>query len=259
MANSNQSNRKPGARRELKRTSSAWWQDEQPVPYTGSSADPLFDDYAPGDRSAWGPGYVGEGNYSSGDFPGDEPLYDYGYAGFKGDLGFDELGDQQYGGGRYASGPDEESNEYGGEDFRAGRGPFGRLEREFEMRHRRDFHGDRERRHQSAPRFPGAPGWREAADWADPAGFHSFRPAGPKNYRRPDESILDEIYLRLLSQRGVDSSDVSIEVHHGAATLEGTVPERRMKHAIENIVAAVRGVNEVDNRVRVHRLPDGRD
>lgn len=82
---------------------------------------------------------------------------------------------------------------------------------------------------------------------------------GPKNYRRSDESILDEIYMRLLTHRGVDSSDVSIEVHHGGATLEGTVPERRMKHTIEDIVAAVRGVMDVDNRVRVRRLSDGRD
>jgi hypothetical protein len=197
---------RPRARRELKRTSSSWWQDEQPVPYTGSSADPLFDDYNPGDRSAWAPGYVGEGRYSSGDFPGDEPLYDYGYGGFKGDAGFDELGDEQYGGGRYGRGPTRNPTNMG-------------------------------------ERTSGRVGARQ----------------GPKNYRRSDESILDEIYMRLLTHRGVDSSDVSIEVHHGGATLEGTVPERRMKHTIEDIVAAVRGVMDVDNRVRVRRLSDGRD
>ncbi len=187
MAQSNHPNRRPRPRRELKRTSPAWWQDEQPVPRTGSSADPSFDDYDPREQSAWAPGYIGEGNYSSGDFPGDEPLYDYGYGGFKGDAGFDELGDQQYGGGRYGRGPDEESNEYGGEDFRAGRGAFGRLEREFEARRRRNSPVDREHRHRSVSRFPGAPGWRDAADWADPAGFHSFspEPRGPKNYRAP--------------------------------------------------------------------------
>jgi len=260
--------RRPRVRRELKRTSPAWWQDEQPVPYTGSSADPGFNDYNPADRSPWAPGYVGEGRYSSGEFSSDEPLYDYGYGGYKGDVGLDELGDEQYGGGRYAGGPDEGSNEYGGEDFRAGRGPFGRLEREFEVRHRRESRGTSGSRQLSGSGFPGAPGWRDAADWADPAGFHSFRPhahrplgarPGPKNYQRRDESILDEIYLRLLSERDVDSSDVSVEVHHGAATLEGTVPERRMKHIMENIVAGVRGVTDVDNRVRVHRLSDGRD
>lgn len=249
-------------RRELKRTSAAWWQDEQPVPYTGSSADPLFDDYNASDRFGWSPGYVGEGNYSSGDFPGDEPLYDYGYGGSKGDVGLGESGDEQYGGGRYAAGPDEGANEFGGEDFKAGRGPFGRLEREFEARHRREPRGRAARPQRLGSRFPGAPGWHDALDWANPSGFRTFRPHerhGPKNYRRGDESIVDEIYLRLLTEPSVDSSDVSVEVHHGAATLEGSVPERRMRYVIENIVAAVRGVSDVENRVRVHRLSDGRD
>lgn len=249
-------------RRELERISAAWWQDEQPVPYTGSSADPLFDDYNRGDRSAWSPGYVGEGNYSSGDFSSDEPVYDYGYAGFKGDVGLDESGDEQYGGGRYAAGLDEEANEYGGEGFRAGHGPFGRLEREFEGRHRRDLRRRDEPPQRRGPGYPGAPGWHDAVDWADPAGFRTFNPhahRGPKNYRRSDESILDEIYLRLLTEHSVDSSDVSVEVHHGSVTLEGSVPERRMRYTMENIVAAIRGVLDVDNRVRVQRLSDGRD
>src|SRR6185503_11477981 len=83
MAQSNSPNKRPGSRgepRPTRRTTSAdWWQDEPPVPYTGSSSDPLFDDYNLGDRSAWAPGYVGDGNYYSGDYPSDEPLYDYGY------------------------------------------------------------------------------------------------------------------------------------------------------------------------------------
>lgn len=269
MAQNNDPNRRPRPRGEPRRTQRAapadWWQDEPPVPYTGSPADPSFDDYNPGDRSPWAPGYTGDGNYFSGDYPSDEPLYDFDYAGFKGDVGLDELGDDQYGGGRYAAGPDEESNEYGGEDFRAGRGPFGRLEREFEGRPRRDPRG-RAAAPQRRSRFPGILGWRDAADWADPSGYRSFKPhehgatrPGPKNYRRRDESILDEIYLRLLGERKVDSSDVSVEVHHGAATLDGTVPHRSMRYLIENIVAAVRGVTDVENRIRVERLRDDFD
>lgn len=235
------------------------------MPYTGSSSDPLFDDYNLGDRSAWAPGYVGDGNYYSGDYPSDEPLYDYGYAGFKGDVGLDEVGDEQYGGGRYGAGPDEEANEYGGEDFRAGRGPFGRLEREFEERPRREA-PHRANSSQRQPRFPGILGWRDAVDWADPAGYRTFKPhgpgaarSGPKNYRRGDESILDEIYLRLLAERRVDSSDVSVEVHHGVATLSGTVPDRSMRYVTENIVASVRGVADVENRIRVVRLHEDID
>jgi len=35
--------------------------------------------------------------------------------------------------------------------------------------------------------------------------------------------------------------------------LDGTVPERRMKHAIEDLVDACPGVQDIDNRIRVKR------
>jgi hypothetical protein len=267
MASGKYTSKRYQQRRELRRTSPAWWQDEQPVPYTGSSADPLFADYDAVETERWAPGYVGDGNYSSGDFRTDEEsINDYGYAGFKGDVGMDELGDAQYGGGRYAAGPYEQSNEFGGESFASGHGAFGRLKREFEIRQRRDTGvppGSSRSSYRPGSRFPGAPGWRDAADWADPMGFRTFRPherrssaagrQGPKNYRRSNERILDEIYLLLLTAPAVDSSDVSVEVHHGVATLAGTVPHRQMKHAIENIAASVRGVEDVENRIHVHR------
>jgi hypothetical protein len=49
----------------------------------------------------------------------------------------------------------------------------------------------------------------------------------------------------------LDASEVSIEVKDGKVTLEGTVPERRMKHAIEDMADACPGVSDVENRLRV--------
>ncbi|MBX5463790.1 MAG: BON domain-containing protein [Steroidobacteraceae bacterium] len=251
-----------------------WWQDEAPMAETGSISDPDYEDYDPGPRTPWGPGYMGEGNYSSGDFSSDAPGgYDYGYAGSEGDAGMDEMSDEQHGSGRYDVGPYEESDEHGGADFRSGHGPFGRLQREFDERHLRSVQHrsddtswvhDRSasaRAHADVHRhFGGPPGWRDAPDWADPSGFHAVHGLqaphvrrGPKGYRRSDERILEEIYLQLLRAPHIDSSDVSVEVHEGGATLTGTVPERRMKHAVEDAAYHTWGVEHVDNRIRVRR------
>jgi hypothetical protein len=49
----------------------------------------------------------------------------------------------------------------------------------------------------------------------------------------------------------LDASEVSIEVKEGKVMLDGTVPERRMKHAIEDMAEACPGVSDVENRLRV--------
>jgi hypothetical protein len=49
----------------------------------------------------------------------------------------------------------------------------------------------------------------------------------------------------------IDASEVTVEVHEGKVTLEGTVPERWMKHTIEDIADGCWGVQDVENRIRV--------
>jgi hypothetical protein len=76
---------------------------------------------------------------------------------------------------------------------------------------------------------------------------------GPKNYRRSDERIREDICDALIAAMHLDASDVTVDVTEGVVTLEGIVPERRMKHAIEDVAASVRGIREVENRIRVVR------
>jgi hypothetical protein len=203
-------------------------------------------------RVASDQGYIGAGNYWSGEFSGARQNdYDYDYADYTGEVGIDEYGDQEYGGGRYGPGPFEQSQQYGGDGVSAGRGPLGP----------RLLH---ERR---SNELSGPSDWSSAPDYADPYGYRVFhagqqmqQPArslrrGPKGYRRSDERTLEDIYLHLLQVRNLDSSDVSIEVHNGVATLTGTVPVRRMKHMIEDLVHSIRGIEEVDNRIRVQSRP----
>jgi osmotically-inducible protein OsmY len=61
----------------------------------------------------------------------------------------------------------------------------------------------------------------------------------------------EDISERLFVAYHIDSSEVTIDVRGGRVTLEGTVPSRHMKHAIEDIVDSCPGVVEIDNRIRV--------
>ncbi|HEY1282932.1 MAG TPA: BON domain-containing protein [Steroidobacteraceae bacterium] len=76
---------------------------------------------------------------------------------------------------------------------------------------------------------------------------------GPKGYQRSDERLREDISERLMEAGDIDSSEVTVQVASGKVTLEGSVPDRYMKHAIEDMVDACPGVQDIDNRVRVDR------
>lgn len=74
----------------------------------------------------------------------------------------------------------------------------------------------------------------------------------PKGYKRSDERLQEDICERL-SRSGLDVSEVSVSVSEGRVTLEGSVNERYMKHAIEDCADDCMGVESVENRIRVER------
>jgi len=76
---------------------------------------------------------------------------------------------------------------------------------------------------------------------------------GPKGYTRSDERIKEDISEQLWRAEHVDSSDVTIAVENGVVKLSGTVPERWMRHEIEDIADNSMGVREIENNVRVQR------
>ena len=76
----------------------------------------------------------------------------------------------------------------------------------------------------------------------------------PRNYKRSDGRIYEDVCERLWDEHRVEVGDVSVQVKDGTVTLEGTVPERRMKHIIEDLAAGTRGVQEVENRITVSRI-----
>jgi hypothetical protein len=83
------------------------------------------------------------------------------------------------------------------------------------------------------------------------------RPALPNTrrmaraYRRTDERIRDDVCERLAHSNAVDPTNITVEVRDGIVTLEGSVPLRPMRYALEDITARCLGVVDVDNRVRV--------
>jgi osmotically-inducible protein OsmY len=78
-------------------------------------------------------------------------------------------------------------------------------------------------------------------------------PPGPKGYQRSDERLREDISERLMLAHEIDSSEVTVEVTGARAVLDGTVPQRWMKHAIEDLVDACPGVQDIDNRIRISR------
>lgn len=97
---------------------------------------------------------------------------------------------------------------------------------------------------------------------SDNRGLQSWRDGGsrridPKGYVRSDERVR-EIVCEYLAHSGLDVSDVSVSVAQGCVTLEGTAPDRRTKHRIEDSVDACAGVRDVDNRIRIAGRETGR-
>jgi osmotically-inducible protein OsmY len=76
---------------------------------------------------------------------------------------------------------------------------------------------------------------------------------GPKGYQRSDELLSEVISDRLARLAQIDLSDVRFRVDSARVQLDGTVPERWMKYAIEDIASECFGVQEVENRITVMR------
>jgi len=74
---------------------------------------------------------------------------------------------------------------------------------------------------------------------------------GPKGYVRSDERLRDAICERLSDEPWIDLTEVDVHVDDGRVRLEGEVPDRFSKFAIEDIADGAWGVKDVDNRLRV--------
>lgn len=90
-------------------------------------------------------------------------------------------------------------------------------------------------------------------------GEGKFRGRGPKNYRRSDERLREEVCDRLTDNEWLDASDVECSVVAGEVILTGSVDSRYAKRLAENISESVSGVSNVQNNLRVVSYQAGAD
>ena len=74
---------------------------------------------------------------------------------------------------------------------------------------------------------------------------------GPRDYRRSDQRILEDVCDWLAGDSRVDAREIDVRVRDADVTLEGTVSDRRMRRLAEDIAVAVPGVRDVFNQLRV--------
>ncbi|HVF45172.1 MAG TPA: BON domain-containing protein [Pyrinomonadaceae bacterium] len=84
-----------------------------------------------------------------------------------------------------------------------------------------------------------------------------YRGRGPKNYRRSDDRIREEINDRLTDNDWLDASDIDVSVGSGEVMLSGTVDSRYSKRLAEDIAESVTGVAHVQNNLRVQNYQTG--
>lgn len=78
-----------------------------------------------------------------------------------------------------------------------------------------------------------------------------FKGRGPRNYRRSDERIREDISDRLLFDEDVDATGMEVHVENGEVTLSGFVPTRSQKRIAEWIADSVPGVTDVKNQLKI--------
>ncbi len=74
---------------------------------------------------------------------------------------------------------------------------------------------------------------------------------GPKNYKRTDERVTEDVNDRLYNDSHIDASNIEVSVDNGDVTLTGTVGSRWEKRRAEDCAEDVSGVKNVENRLRV--------
>jgi hypothetical protein len=74
---------------------------------------------------------------------------------------------------------------------------------------------------------------------------------GPKNYKRSDELVCDEICERLTRHPAIDAREIEVDVKQGEVTLSGSVDSRHNKRLAETLTEDVFGVREIHNHLRV--------
>jgi hypothetical protein len=77
---------------------------------------------------------------------------------------------------------------------------------------------------------------------------------GPKDYRRSDQRIYEDVCERLTQHGRIDARGITVNVKDGEVTLDGTVRDRPTKRMAEDVADQVSGVKDVHNQLRIEQL-----
>jgi len=77
------------------------------------------------------------------------------------------------------------------------------------------------------------------------------RGKGPRGYHRSDQRVWEDVNDRLSDDSYVDASEIEVEIDNGTVILSGHVQDRKAKRKAEEIAESVRGVQNVENRLRI--------
>src|SRR5688500_12730171 len=121
---------------------------------------------------------------------------------------------------------------YGGRRFEYGRDTS--AAREYGQLYGRDQRNYGHRRNTYYAADNATPFWEVGPEREDTT--PSFAGVGPRNYRRSDERIEEEVVQRLAEADWVDAADVEVEVSDGVVTLEGEVDTRAARRGAEDLV-----------------------
>jgi len=76
---------------------------------------------------------------------------------------------------------------------------------------------------------------------------------GPRDYRRSEDRIREDVCDRLADDDYVDASNINVQIQNDEVVLSGTVNSREEKRRAEDLVESISGVRNVENRIRVGR------
>ncbi|HZX79791.1 MAG TPA: BON domain-containing protein [Lysobacter sp.] len=94
-------------------------------------------------------------------------------------------------------------------------------------------------------------GEARALDASTRRAMHGQKRRGTRNATRSDALIAEELNERFTDDDLLDASEILLRSEDGRVLLTGNVPERWMKHRAEDIAESVRGVVDIENRIRV--------
>jgi hypothetical protein len=103
---------------------------------------------------------------------------------------------------------------------------------------------------------PGVSGKTDDEAWVNQNEYRkqaNFVGYGPKNYKRSDDRIFEEVCEALMRHPRVDASHIGVKVDEGIVSLSGKVRSREEKKLAERTIEDLPGVQDVRNELSIFR------